>query len=96
MAVKEQVILQDQTLPVVNGYRMESRRKVHYWPNLEGNVDSDSLLTYNRRLNKWTIAWVYTKEKCQTLGGDNQGILAGNHTRVSDYTGNSQGVYTIS
>jgi transposase len=50
-------------------FHHENRRKNHHWPNLEGSVDCDSKLTYDKRLRQWTLAWVYQKDAGE---GENQ------------------------
>ncbi|CAG8759983.1 13805_t:CDS:2, partial [Gigaspora margarita] len=47
----------------------EHRRKNHNWPNLEGKVEMDSKLMFNRKLGYWTFVWVYGKnvENCNDI-----------------------------
>jgi len=40
----------------------EHRKKNHNWPNLEGRVNNDCKLMWDRYQRQWTFIWVYEKE----------------------------------
>ena len=41
----------------------EHRKKNHNWPNLEGRVENDSKLMWDRYQKQWTFVWVYEKDR---------------------------------
>ncbi|KAJ3297308.1 hypothetical protein HK104_000635 [Borealophlyctis nickersoniae] len=40
----------------------ENKRDNNKWPNKAGLINCDSKLTYNKRLRRWTVSWVYQKD----------------------------------
>jgi putative transposase len=64
----------------------EKIRNNHGWPDMSGQVEYDSTLTYDRRRRCWTFNWVYEKD---ALVDDNQvdlSVVALDPGVVSFYT----------
>lgn len=54
-------------------FHPEQRRTKNSWPNVEGKVGKDSILTFHRKTNRWVFGWVYEKAKRSVKATENQG-----------------------
>ncbi|CAG8550711.1 44656_t:CDS:2, partial [Gigaspora margarita] len=66
---RDEVICRNNELNSNKHHLHFQKKKNHNWLNLEGKVEMDSKLIFNRKLEYWTFVWVYGKniENCNDI-----------------------------
>ena len=67
-------------------FHHEKQRRKNNWPNLQGKVECDSKLTYDKRLRHWTFSWIYQKDVAVGETQANPTVAALDPGIVSFYT----------